>query len=70
MMSNRSFVVDRNLKTSKGYTTLVDEFELWHRRMGHVNYRSLSQLSKDELVENLSKMAEHEDVSEVFQLGK
>lgn len=69
-MSDRSFVVDWKLATFKAYTTSVDESELWHRRMGNFNYRSLSQLSEIDLVENLSKMVEHVDFCEVCQLGK
>lgn len=38
--------------------------------MGHVDYRSLSQMSKNNLIENLLSMLDHEDVCEVCLLGK
>lgn len=37
------------------YTTVLDKSKLWHRRLGHVNYRLLVQLSKEDLVENFIK---------------
>lgn len=69
-ISNKSFVVDWNSAISKAYTTLVDESMLWHKRMSHVNYKPLSQFFEDDLVENLSKMAEHEEVCEVCKIRK
>ncbi|KAA3479828.1 Retrovirus-related Pol polyprotein from transposon TNT 1-94 [Gossypium australe] len=42
---DRSFAVNWNLATSVVYTNSLDETKLWHRRMGHVGYKSLSQMS-------------------------
>ncbi|KAA3487961.1 pleiotropic drug resistance protein 3-like [Gossypium australe] len=63
-MIERSFAVNWNLATSTTYTSSLDETKLWHRRIGHVDYKSLSQMSKNDLVENLSNMVEHKDLCE------
>lgn len=64
-MTDKSFVVDWNKETTNAYTTSIGESKLWHRRMGHVNYKSLFLLSKENLVDNLSKMVEQQGVCEV-----
>ncbi|KAA3488473.1 pleiotropic drug resistance protein 3-like [Gossypium australe] len=61
-MVDRSFAVNWNLATLVAYTNLLDETKLWHRRTGNVDYKSLSHMSKNNLVENLSNMDNHEDV--------
>lgn len=53
-MSNRFFLC--NELHVKAYASLADESCLWHKRMGHVNYRSLSLLHKMNLVEDMSKV--------------
>ncbi|KAA3467319.1 golgin subfamily A member 3-like [Gossypium australe] len=50
-MADKSFVVNCNLAPSIAYTSSLDETKLWHRRMRHVDYRSLSQMSKNNFVE-------------------
>ncbi|KAA3463001.1 Integrase, catalytic core [Gossypium australe] len=61
--------IDKNL-LSVAYTNSLDETKLWHKRMGYVDYKSLSQMSKNNLIEKLLNMVDHEDVCEVCQLGK
>lgn len=68
-MIDRCFVLDVNLMNSKAYASSVDDSCLWHKRLGHVNYRYLSQLYKFGLIENMSKVA-YQNVCEVCQLGK
>ena len=50
--------------------SLIDDSILWHKRLGHVNYHSLSQLQKDHLVEGLPTVVEQNEVCGVCQIGK
>ena len=34
----------------------VNDVELWHQRLGHVNHNDLERLSRQELVRGLSKL--------------
>ncbi|KAA3467395.1 golgin subfamily A member 3-like [Gossypium australe] len=45
-MADRSIVADWNKRPVNAYTIVLDESKLWHRRLDHVNYMSLLQLSK------------------------
>ncbi|XP_022895355.1 uncharacterized protein LOC111409547 [Olea europaea var. sylvestris] len=40
----------------------IDVSELWHKRLGHLNYKSLVQLAKKELVNGLPKIGPSENV--------
>ncbi|XP_022877011.1 uncharacterized protein LOC111395259 [Olea europaea var. sylvestris] len=49
----------------------IDVSELWNKRLGHLNYKSLVQLAKKELVDGLPKIGPSENVvSGPCQLGK
>ncbi|XP_022897283.1 uncharacterized protein LOC111410921 [Olea europaea var. sylvestris] len=49
----------------------IDVSELWHKRLGHLNYKSLVQLVKKELVDGLPKIGPSEHaVCGPCQLGK
>ncbi|XP_022891884.1 uncharacterized protein LOC111406737 [Olea europaea var. sylvestris] len=49
----------------------IDVSELWHKRLGHLNYKSLVQLAKKELVDGLPKISPSENVvCGPCQLGK
>ena len=37
-------------------STKLDETELWHQRLGHVNFNDLSRLSSSELIHGISKL--------------
>ncbi|KAG8480457.1 hypothetical protein CXB51_024633 [Gossypium anomalum] len=63
-------MLDVNQLEKKAYASLVDDAGLWHRRLGHVNYKSLDQLHKLNLVEDMSKVEAKDTVCEVCQLGK
>ncbi|KAK2436266.1 bromodomain-containing protein [Trifolium repens] len=41
--------------------TLSDEKWVWHKRLGHANWRLISKLSKDNLVRGLPKIKYHSD---------
>ncbi|GKA40935.1 ribonuclease H-like domain-containing protein [Tanacetum coccineum] len=48
----------KNVDSSKGYTCLLakassDEAKLWHRRLGHLNFKNLNKLVKGNLVRGL-----------------
>ena len=34
----------------------LDETELWHQRLGHVNFNDLSRLSNSELIRGIPKL--------------
>ncbi|KAG8488945.1 hypothetical protein CXB51_017000 [Gossypium anomalum] len=69
-MYDRSFILNVNQLQAKAHTALADESCLWHKRMGHVNYKSLSLLHKMSLVEDMSRIELKNDVCEVCQLDK
>ncbi|XP_052874153.1 uncharacterized protein LOC128279399 [Gossypium arboreum] len=69
-MTDRSFMLDLNQLEKKAYTSLVDNNSLWHRRLGHVNFRSLNLLHKLNLVDDISKIEAKDTICEVCQLGK
>ncbi|KAA3474201.1 pleiotropic drug resistance protein 3-like [Gossypium australe] len=68
-MYDRSFILDVNQLKAKVHTTLANESYLWHKRLRHVNYKSLSLLHKMNLVEDMSKIEPRKDVCEVCQFG-
>ncbi|KAK2359506.1 putative mitochondrial protein [Trifolium repens] len=41
--------------------TLSDEKWIWHKRLGHANWRLISKLSKDNLIRGLPKIKYHSD---------
>ncbi|GJV78997.1 ribonuclease H-like domain-containing protein, partial [Tanacetum coccineum] len=48
----------KTVDSSKGYTCLLakassNEAKLWHRRLGHLNFKNLNKLVKDNLVRGL-----------------
>ncbi|KAK5845217.1 hypothetical protein PVK06_001377 [Gossypium arboreum] len=49
--ANKSFVMDWNKSSDSAYTAVQDESKLWHKRLVHVNYNSMTQLTKEDLVE-------------------
>ncbi|KAA3486592.1 Integrase, catalytic core [Gossypium australe] len=56
--------------TLKAYSSSTDDFDLWHKRLGHVNFRSYRLLCKHGLVENMSEVVERIALYEVCQFGK
>ncbi|CAJ2628037.1 unnamed protein product [Trifolium pratense] len=52
-------------------TTVIDEIEaLWHKRYGHLNYRSLSDLNSKELVYGLPKFKTKKSICEICVKSK
>ncbi|KAG8485836.1 hypothetical protein CXB51_019242 [Gossypium anomalum] len=68
-MTDKIFVVDWNKASNSAYTASIDESKLWYQRLRHANYRSMDQLSKEDLVENFINSVEKEEICEVCQLG-
>ncbi|GKF39348.1 putative ribonuclease H-like domain-containing protein, partial [Tanacetum coccineum] len=62
--------------SSKGYTCLLakassDEAKLWHRRLGHLNFKNLNKLVKGNLVRGLpSKSFKNDHTCVACQKGK
>nr|GFB63995.1 ribonuclease H-like domain-containing protein [Tanacetum cinerariifolium]GFB64004.1 ribonuclease H-like domain-containing protein [Tanacetum cinerariifolium] len=56
---NNMYIVDlKNVAPSGGLTCLfakatVDESNLWHRRLGHINFKTINKLVKGNLVKGL-----------------
>ncbi|XP_040996013.1 uncharacterized protein LOC121242185 [Juglans microcarpa x Juglans regia] len=42
----------------------LDETELWHYRLGHINYRDMQKISKKEVVRGLSKILKNKKMTE------
>ncbi|XP_017640089.1 uncharacterized protein LOC108481471 [Gossypium arboreum] len=59
-MADKSFVVDWNKSSDSAYIAVQDESKLWHKRLGHVKYNSMTQLTKEDLVENFTNSVEKE----------
>ncbi|MGV8000480.1 GAG-pre-integrase domain-containing protein, partial [Mycobacterium kansasii] len=53
---NCYIVSDGSSSTQSCYMVHTDETDLWHKRLGHVHYRNLYRLSKDELIRGLTKL--------------
>nr|GEU54554.1 ribonuclease H-like domain-containing protein [Tanacetum cinerariifolium] len=62
--------------TGKGLTCLfakatLDESNLWHRRLGHINFKTMNKLVKGNLIRGLpSKLFENDHTCVVCQKGK
>ncbi|GJS88169.1 putative ribonuclease H-like domain-containing protein [Tanacetum coccineum] len=66
----------KNIVPSKGLTCLIakatnDESKLWHRRLGHINFKTMNKLVKGNLVRGLpSKIFENDYTCVACQKGK
>ncbi|GJY12731.1 putative ribonuclease H-like domain-containing protein [Tanacetum coccineum] len=66
----------KNVDSSQGYTCLLakassNEAKLWHRRLGHLNFKNLNKLVKDNLVRGLpSKSFKNDHTCVACQKGK
>ncbi|GJY24245.1 putative ribonuclease H-like domain-containing protein, partial [Tanacetum coccineum] len=66
----------KNIDSSKGYTCLLakassGEAKLWHRRLGHLNFKNLNKLVKGNLVRGLpSKSFKNDHTCVACQKGK
>ncbi|GJX86190.1 putative ribonuclease H-like domain-containing protein [Tanacetum coccineum] len=66
----------KNVVPSGGLTCLfakatIDESNLWHRRLGHINFKTMNKLVRGNLVRGLpSKLFENDHTCVAFQKGK
>ncbi|GJW95780.1 putative ribonuclease H-like domain-containing protein [Tanacetum coccineum] len=66
----------KNVVPSKGLTCLIanainDESNMWHRRLGHINFKTINKLVKGNLVRGLpSKIFENDHSCVACQKGK
>ncbi|GJR76302.1 putative ribonuclease H-like domain-containing protein [Tanacetum coccineum] len=66
----------KNVVPSRGLTCLfskatIDESNLWHRRFGHVNFKTMNKLVRENLVRGLpSKLFENDHTCVACQKGK
>nr|GEU55000.1 hypothetical protein [Tanacetum cinerariifolium] len=74
---NNMYSVDlKNIVPKRGLTCFYakntsDESKLWHRRLGHLNFRTMNKLVKKNLVRGLpSKLFENDQTCVAFQKGK
>ncbi|GKA51488.1 putative ribonuclease H-like domain-containing protein [Tanacetum coccineum] len=74
---NNMYSVDlKNIVPKRGLTYLFtkatsDEYKLWHRRLGHLNFKTMNKLIKGNLVRGLpSKLFENDQTCVACQKGK
>ncbi|GKB67166.1 putative ribonuclease H-like domain-containing protein, partial [Tanacetum coccineum] len=74
---NNMYSVDlKNIVPKGGFTCLFaqptsDESKLWHRRLGHINFKTMNKLVKGNLVRGLpSKLYENDQTCVACQKGK
>ncbi|GJX83370.1 putative ribonuclease H-like domain-containing protein, partial [Tanacetum coccineum] len=74
---NNMYIVDiKNIVPKESLTSLVakttlDESMLWHRRLGHVNFKTINKLVKENLVRGLpTKHFENDQTCVAFLKGK
>jgi hypothetical protein len=70
--SNRTFKV--NVETVEAECLSAESSEgdskLWHKRLGHLNYRSLGHMSSKKLVHVIPKIVKPEKLCEICMKGK
>ncbi|KAG8488362.1 hypothetical protein CXB51_016389 [Gossypium anomalum] len=69
-MADKCFMLDISQIERRAYLSQSDSVGLWHKRLGHVNFRSLDLLHKLGLAEDMTKVQPLEGVCDVYQLGK
>ncbi|KAG8480143.1 hypothetical protein CXB51_024938 [Gossypium anomalum] len=69
-MADKCFMLDVSQLKRRAYLSQSDSAGLWHKRLGHVNFRLLDLLHKLGLAEDMTKVEPLEGVCDVCQLGK
>ncbi|KAK5785512.1 hypothetical protein PVK06_040104 [Gossypium arboreum] len=59
-MIEKSFIVDWNKSPDSTYTAAADKSKMCHKKLSHANYKSMAQLTKEDLVENFTNSVEKE----------
>ncbi|GJT23948.1 putative ribonuclease H-like domain-containing protein [Tanacetum coccineum] len=74
--NNNMYSVDlKNIVLKGGLTCLFskatsDEYKLWHRRLGHINFKNMNKLVKENLVRGPSKLFENDQTCVACQKRK
>ncbi|XP_016689463.1 uncharacterized protein [Gossypium hirsutum] len=68
-MADKSFVIDWTNGSETAHTATSDESKLWHQRLGHANYRSMDQLSRDDLAENFIGSVQKQEFCEALNIS-
>ncbi|KAG8480419.1 hypothetical protein CXB51_025096 [Gossypium anomalum] len=69
-MADKCFMLDVNQLEKKAYLSQTESAGLWHKRLGHVNFKSLDLLHRLGLAKDMTKVEPLESVCDVCQLGK
>nr|GEV54470.1 ribonuclease H-like domain-containing protein [Tanacetum cinerariifolium] len=77
MKRNKAYLADCQEINDGGFVTFgssrasIDESNLWHRRLGHVNFKTMNKLVKGNLVRGIpSKIFENNHTCVACQMGK
>ncbi|KAL6335579.1 hypothetical protein AAG906_030709 [Vitis piasezkii] len=69
-MKSKSFAINWENVTEYAYAGVTQSVsDLWHKRFGHYNQRSLVELKKLELVENMPNVSDEAQICEICQQG-
>ena len=70
-MKSKSFTINWENDAKYAYARVTQSVsDLWHKRFGHYNQRSLVELKKLELVENMPNVSDEAQICEICQQGK
>ncbi|RVW60174.1 Copia protein [Vitis vinifera] len=69
-MKSKSFAINWENATEYAYAGVTQSVsDLWHKRFGHYNQRSLVELKKLELVEDMPNVSDEAQICEICQQG-
>ena len=60
--SENCYVVNSPVSSIACHTSKIDNVDLWHQRLGHINYKDLSRLSTKEYIRGVPKLPRIRDV--------
>ncbi|KAG8491216.1 hypothetical protein CXB51_014346 [Gossypium anomalum] len=69
-MADKCFMLDVSQLEKKAYSSQTESAGLWHKRLGHVNFKSLDLLHRLGLAKDMTKVEPLEGICDVCQLGK
>ena len=64
------FLSDEEHKEEVCGVSIEEESRMWHRRCGHINFKTLNKVQKSEMVRGLPKVKKLEEVCGACQKGK
>ena len=69
-MKSKSFAINWENAAEYAYAGVTQSVsDLWHKRFGHYNQRSLVELKKLELVKDMPNASDEAQICEIFQQG-